>query len=375
MDSTQARMQDAVTQLAAQWFVAHRGGPLSAEDRRAFDEWLRESPTHVREYLAAASAARGLRDASTHTDSELANLIEQARALPEETVVDLRNLAPTSPRTSVKRAPNVRRFIRPLGWALAAGLAALVVLAAPWMQREVQQLRGIESLATAHGEQRVWRLADGSIVHLNSGSRLEVRFTPDERTIDITQGQALFDVAHERRPFRVSAGPTQIVALGTVFDVYRKRDATLVTVVEGKVMVYESAREAPDSRPDRTGAVRVAAGEQIRIAAAHSLTTPNRVNVAGAVAWRQQKIVFEEERLADVAEEFNRYGRVPVTIEGSALADLRITGTFNAYDTESFLIFLRRLPGASVRVDEQGIRATGADSVAEARTPAPPINP
>jgi ferric-dicitrate binding protein FerR (iron transport regulator) len=61
---------------------------------------------------------------------------------------------------------------------------------------------------TAHGEQNAWRLADGSIMRLNTDSADSVRYlTPRERLIEVERGQVLFEAAHdERRRFRVAAG-------------------------------------------------------------------------------------------------------------------------------------------------------------------------
>ena len=74
-------------------------------------------------------------------------------------------------------------------------------------------------LAAAHSGRNVARssrrLADGSVLHLNTDSVATVRFDTRERLVMLTSGQAEFDVAHEQhRAFRVLAGSAEVIAVG-----------------------------------------------------------------------------------------------------------------------------------------------------------------
>ena len=67
---------------------------------------------------------------------------------------------------------------------------------------------------TAIGEQRIVKLEDGSIVTLNTRSQIKVRFERDRRRIDLIEGEALFEVAHDTaRPFQVFAGTAEVRAV------------------------------------------------------------------------------------------------------------------------------------------------------------------
>ena len=95
-------------------------------------------------------------------------------------------------------------------------------------------------------------LADNSVLRLNTDTAVTVRYRPAERLIEIDRGQAFFEVAHEpTRRFRVVAGATNIVAVGTQFDVYRDRVSTVVTVVEGQVTVASDSTLASGAARDR----------------------------------------------------------------------------------------------------------------------------
>jgi len=63
-----------------------------------------------------------------------------------------------------------------------------------------------------HGEQQTRRLADNSVIHLNTDSAVTIRFGKKDRLVVLSSGEADFEVAHEReRAFRVLAGAAQIV--------------------------------------------------------------------------------------------------------------------------------------------------------------------
>jgi transmembrane sensor len=175
-----------------------------------------------------------------------------------------------------------------------------------------------------------------------------VRYTRSERVVEIARGQALVTVARdERRRFRVAAGDAHLLAVGTRFDVYRRTDGTVVTVVEGTVAML--AGQPP---PGVTGlpldGLRVAAGYQVRVDPDGMAAQPVPVDVQQAVAWLQQKIAFERRPLGEVADEFNRYGPTPIEIDDAALRALSITGVFDAYDVDSFVRFLQTFDGVRV---------------------------
>jgi transmembrane sensor len=71
-------------------------------------------------------------------------------------------------------------------------------------------------------------------------------------------------------------------------------------------------------------------------------------------AWRQRRLVFSSERLADVAAEFNRFNADAIRIDDPELRDLRIGGVFNANDPASLVTFLEGLEGVTVRALDNG---------------------
>jgi transmembrane sensor len=182
-----------------------------------------------------------------------------------------------------------------------------------------------------------------------------VRYTRSERVVEIARGQALFTVARDdQRRFRVSAGNAHIIAVGTQFDVDRRAHVTVVTVVEGTVAVLAGQPPSPDVAGFPPNGLRVNTGYQVRVDAGGVLAQPTPVDVQQAMAWLQGKIAFEQRPLGEVAEEFNRYGSIPIEIDDAELRALPISGVFDVYDTETFVAFLQTFDG--VRVERTSTR-------------------
>ncbi len=92
--------------------------------------------------------------------------------------------------------------------------------------------------ATRIGERSTIRLADGSVVTLDTASRVSLDLTTANREVHLLGGQANFEVAKDKaRPFVVYAGDRRITAVGTAFDVRLDQREVCVTLVDGKVSV------------------------------------------------------------------------------------------------------------------------------------------
>jgi transmembrane sensor len=325
-----------LAEQAAEW--AATLDTAGAQEQAEFISWLRQSARNMEEFLLASAVYRELDGVDPQRREDIDSLL--ARAAPN--VVTLNAAAKPRPRSHAVRTEtacgNGRRALR---WRLAAGLA--IACAAGWLMSGSE---GWRSYATDVGEQRAVELADGSLLHLNTASKVRVKLTADARDLQLVSGEALFRVAHDpARPFRVRSGETLIEALGTQFNVYRRADETRLSVLEGKVRVTQARQQDL-----------LAAGEEVRIAGDGSIEALAAVDAVRALAWRQRRLVFRDDRLADVAAEFNRYNRAPqIRVEGAAAMERRLTGVFDADAPESLLRFLADAPELDVTHEEAAV--------------------
>jgi transmembrane sensor len=356
--SNEERVRILIAQQAADWFVANRGG-LPPKERDAFAIWLTASPVHVEEFLALSVIARNLPEACASEDSIEAIV---ARARSEEGA----RVLPLWPRMLAALRDIISSRWQTAALAMAAFGVVCVGLLLLWMIRPTAQVTtpgGATALhfETRHGEQQTHRLADNSILHLNTDTAVTIQYSNTERQITITSGQAGFEVAHEsKRAFRVLAGATEVVDLGTTFDVRLTNDSTVITVVTGRVAVGPSAMlgKPGASSSQNPRFIELAAGQQLSVSEGEWPATPVTVDAQRTTAWLRRQIMFEHEPLGRVAIEFNRYSRKPIEIITPALRDLEITGVFSTNDSEAFVAFLRSLEGVRVEVTATQIRVS-----------------
>ena len=246
-------------------------------------------------------------------------------------------------------------------WPLLALVPVMVVAAALLVRYSVTG----DSYATAVGEQHLVVLADGSRMTLNTNTKVRVSLGASQRSVEVQQGEALFEVAKDaRRPFVVHAGGTDVVAVGTVFSVKlgeegsRAADALDVTLVEGQISVRpDPSAWSTGVSPER--AVLMNAGQRMRlvktVAAKKELVDQelDRPRMDRLFAWKRSEADFDDVPLSDAVAEMNRYSRTPITLVGDdALARLRISGLYHTGDNASFAKAVSALHGLTLQERE-----------------------
>jgi transmembrane sensor len=349
---------------AADWIATLRGGGDTPAAREQFAAWLCRSPEHVRAYLGLAGLWSELARVDRGRDIDVPALVREAMSTAN--VIALGDRPPIEEAASADPLMSSRSLTRGRRYRVAATVLLTLSLA---LAGVLWQSHRYPTYTAALGEQRSITLSDGSIVELNSRSRIRVRFSPDERSIDLLEGQGLFRVAHNpARPFIVRSGEVQVRAVGTQFDVYRRPTGTVVTVVEGKVEVTGSAEPPADRNPQVTAATRataiphsrssslhLAAGEQVTVGV-DPPRAPRAVNVEAATAWTHRQLVFDSTPLREVADEFNRYNRRQLVVSDAGLDGVLINGVFSSTDPQPLLRFLRAQNDLEVRETDAEVR-------------------
>jgi transmembrane sensor len=359
MNSNEEQVRAAIAEQAGEWLVANDEGQMSAHDAAALSAWLRTSPVHVEEFLGVSVIGRDLRAVASDPEFSLAAVLAGARAEDGKEVQFLRpRMIPTA------RGVSTRRWL-PVAAAMAAMAALVFGLFSIWNAGLLGPLSApadtTATFQTHHGEQRIVRLPDNSVLHLNTDSAVTVRYAKGERLVTLSSGEAEFEVTHDpARAFRVFAGSAEVVDIGTKFNVRLDNDATVVTVIEGTVEVDQSAVSAGlgagSSRDQALRFVQLGADQQLRVIRGEWPAVSASVDTQRATSWLRRQIAFEQEPLERVAAEFNRYSDKSIEIVTPALRDLQISGVFATDDTEAFVAFLRSLKGVQVEVTATRIR-------------------
>lgn len=233
-----------------------------------------------------------------------------------------------------------RSVIGGLAAAVTAAVTAAIFGSATWYNRGT-------SYATNLGEIRRVPLADGSVMAINSATEVRVQMAGRAREIELSKGEAWFQVAKDpSRPFVVAAGRVKARAVGTAFSVRMHEAAVEVLVNEGIVETWSDENESLR--------LRIAAGERIMIsdrAIVHYEATKSS-SVDRALAWRGGLIDLNGTELSEAADEFNRYNQRLIVIADPKLAVEKFDGLFSVNDPEGFAEAVKITLGARVNNDD-----------------------
>lgn len=331
-----ARSQDGVEAQAAVWSDLLRDGDAPAELRAAFEQWHDADPAHAQTFQSIDR---------TYRIARLAGASHAAQAMEAEILA---------------RVVKVRRRRRAL--AIAAGLFVAVAVGTiaagsslqgfELLQERIRYaLAGERLYHTAIGERLVATLEDGSVLTLNTNSRVVVAYHERTRGVKLLNGQAMFQVAKDpAHPFIVTAGNRTVTALGTAFDVRLSDERLQVTLLEGHVAIEPVApppaargRERTDLYPgeqlvlvEKRAPAAVAKAERTVVATADQ-TVVHHADLKRATSWRNGQIIFDDEPLAEAVAELNRYCRRPLVLADPRLQSMRVSGVFDTSNPSVFI--------------------------------------
>lgn len=344
----------AIEERAARWLARRDSDEWTNEDQTGLTEWLNESTAHRVAFLRLESAWEGAR---------------RARALgsPSPGVVPPPRkwrMSPffhsVAPETAGSRAHR-RSFPR-----VSVAAALLLAAAIGSMGYRLDWFEPGNVYSTSVGGITSIPLADGTVVTLNTASRIRVELGSKERLVVLERGEAYFAVKRNpTRPFVVIAGDRRIVDVGTQFSVRRDRAGLRIVVTEGMVRL-ESPRAdirsatgslsslAPGNLaeievPLSAGAVAFAQGEDLLV---HKESIRQAEEM---MSWRRGYLTFHDTTLADAVAEFNRYNTHHITISDPAVAGIRISGTFRPTDYLAFIRLLHDGYSVDVRDTDEGM--------------------
>ncbi|MGF0242554.1 FecR domain-containing protein [Rhodococcus sp. IEGM1300] len=264
---------------------------------------------------------------------------EHARAWRQLGMLDQRFSVANGPaRTALLQSrEGIRRRVRKLGNGLAS-IVAVIGLALFAGERYLPVDYWLADESTATGEQRTLRLADGTVINLNTHSALDVRFDEKQRRIILQEGEILVETGHgDARPFIVETRDGSMRALGTRFLVKREDQGTRLSVLKSAVAAHaQSSSEEHILRE----------GQQV-LMRNNGLGPILALNLE-ADAWTRGMLVVDNARLEDLVHELGRYRRGHLGV-APEIADLRITGSFPLHDTNLALSAL--LPTLPVQIE------------------------
>lgn len=202
---------------------------------------------------------------------------------------------------------------------------------------------------TAIGGQQVNLLEDGTIITLNTGSRIGVRYSSSARVLHLEYGEVHVQVAKDpTRPLSVLAGDRVVQAVGTAFNIEIKPNREIELVVtEGSVRVGEQSTLVNVEQNKvkivlpRSAAVITAGQELVMGNEAKQARPITDAEIQVKLSWQKGNLIFRGEPLANVVKEVERYTGVEFVFLDENLKEAHVSGFFKAGDVEGMLAVLK----------------------------------
>ncbi len=288
-------------QQASDWYARWLSGEMDEQAKLAWQSWLDADEEHHRAW------------------QQMERVQQYFNKVPGALALATLQAPPSAER---------RRLLKHMILLLAvSGSGYYAYREQPW--------RGmLADIRTQVGEQRKLTLEDGTRLHLNTDTAVNIVYSPTDRIVELVRGEVMVETAHENvriyRPFSVVTQQGMVTALGTKFSVrewqQQQRDLVKVSVFEGMVDVRPKGSQA---RP-----VRVNARESLVFSASQVFAKTALKN--NDMAWVNGLLVVYAMRLQDFAAELSRYQSGLLRCD-PAVADLHISGSFPLNDIPAIL--------------------------------------
>ncbi|MFB3799897.1 FecR domain-containing protein [Pseudomonas sp. K1(2024)] len=273
-----ARFDPDPHQEALQWLALLSRPGSHAQQRKAFAQWCQD-PENARAFAALQ-----------HRPGSVPTLAGRPRPRP----------------LALRRS----HWGSLLGALFLLLLAALAFVYWPLMQRLGSELH------TSAGERRSVRLADGSTLHLDGASAMNVDLRGRTRQLQLVQGLMDLEVNLDGRALEVQVDDVSIQVFATRLRLSRYGDHDELVVLNGKALI----RQGGDQRL-------LSAGERVRFDSGH-LEAVEKVDTRSLQAWRDGRLIARDLPLQQVLEALAGYRGMRVWVLDAQIGQRRISGDF-----------------------------------------------
>ena len=287
----------AVAEQAVSWLIEMQGGALTPLRQQAWEQWLQAHSEHQRAWEHIQRVNQRLRNVSS----------------------PLAHAALNAPKSSSRRQALKLLLLLGAGSALTYGLRD---------QLPITPL--LADFSTPVGQRRRLQLHDGSQIHLNTGSSVDVHFDAQRRVIRLLEGEMLLTSAQDARPLQVLTAHGALQPQAARLNVRQFGDRTELAVFDGRVELTPQAHPGP--------ALWVQPRQQLSFDR-QGWNAPRPLD-AGSGAWADGMLVAAHMRLGDFLAELGRYRRGRLNCDPT-VADLLISGTYPVDDSERVLDLLQ----------------------------------
>lgn len=240
-------------------------------------------------------------------------------------------------------------------WSMASAAAMALVVAVSWLILTNQSSEvKYQVYHTGSGEIRTIVLPDSTVVTLNGYSKLKVpdKFDRNGARSVILDGEGFFKVTPAHRTennFTVHSALSDIVVLGTAFNVVAADHITEVTLEEGKVQM----KYADDK--GQVNNVTMAPGEQMSLKSTGELKKFFVDNIELFSEWKTGYFAYEDQKVSKILSDLERQYGVEFHAVNDTLKERKVNGVIAATDLNEALEVLKITLDVNISLEKEKI--------------------
>lgn len=311
----------------------------------------RKAVTEARQFLLLFDQAEQdvLASRVTHLKRRIDAAIDNSKFIPEQELLASGHVSMSPRRNSW------------VTYAAAASVALLMVSGyllyryAGVMEQVGLTRPGVA--VTQKGQRSLITLSDGTQVWLNADSRLSypASFAGEKNREVYLEGEAFFDVAENKaQPFIVGTADLQVQVLGTAFNVrsYGKDQMVETTLVRGRVNI-ESKGEDPHR-------VTLSPNQKaVFEKASRRLMLQNQVDTETYTAWREGKLIFDDEPMSEIRTALERWYNVTVYVQDTSALSCRFSAKIDNKPLEEVMELFKASENIDYRIEGDSVKIFG----------------
>lgn len=349
------------TRVDSQFLVRVIKNETGVEEREYFEKWFAESDENKDEFSNVALLWDMFSQSNNISIPDAEIQWEKIRTQINENHTETSLRQPENQAFSSYIEFNSRKIRKDYSWIIR--LAAVIIIAFSvfliynqyYMPQNkinkpdevVQTSVTFQQIKTNRGQRTTFSLPDGSVVYMNSDSKINypAQFTRNERRIELT-GEAYIKVEPDyAKPFIVECGSITTVVTGTEFNLMNRDNKVKVVVAQGSVKVIPSGKNE----------IFVQKGQMVLLNKNGNYSNPQKADLAHILAWKNNKLSFKRTPLTEVIRDLELFYNVKITLVNNSAKSKKLTGLFDAESLNEVLENLELALDISIKKDGQKI--------------------
>lgn len=317
-------------------FAKYLNNELSQEEWRELRNWLDKSDLN--------------RITLNHLKSISANINYEAEELEDVVWQELKLKRQTNTHGSGQRfVTTFKTYLKIAAILLIVSVLALIAYKFTFQNQQDTLIVNTIVKEAPLGRKITTRLPDGTMVTINSGSRITFpdQFNGNSRDV-VLNGEAFFEVVHNLdKPFFVRMNGDQVRVLGTSFNIrsYPDDNAVYVSVATGRVSYSIPSGEEVVLTPNQMVTYHPSTG---------SLIT-GKVDRMQSFGWKDQIIYFKSITFDNMIIELERWYGVKIDVQGDFKPLGPFTGEFRNESLYQVLLGLSKIYHFKFKIDNKEV--------------------